>query len=173
MIKAVAILVLYAALVVALGLMAYLDAPDSANAATALIVPAAVAIVSLGCAAMAVFIHKHRTIGMIGIHAGMVVPLLVAIAVGHRAYVAHQASQRYQQTQTLWEQHVQGGGINTTAAREKFFKDKNAPDHDKAYLRGALVAIAAVSVQTFVTMLLARPKPPPRRPAPPAAAEPS
>lgn len=166
MFKAVAILVLYAVLVVALGILAYSDAPEGANAATALIVPIAVAVVSLGCAVMALLIHKQRTVGMIGIHLGIVIPLLVAIAVSHRAYVAHEASKSYQEGVSLWEQRVQGGGINTPAAREKFFEDNKYPEYDKGYLRGALVAIAAVSLQTFVTMIVARPKPPARKPKP-------
>ncbi|OAB63822.1 hypothetical protein AY599_18415 [Leptolyngbya valderiana BDU 20041] len=171
MLKAFAILVLYAVLVVALGILAYSDAPEGANAATALIVPIAVAVVSLGCAAMALMIHKNRTVGMIGIHLGIVIPLLVAIAVGHRAYVAHQASESYKEGQSLWEQRVQGGGINTPSAREKFFEENKYPDHDKGYLRGALVAISAVSLQTFVTMIVARPKPPARKPKPQADAD--
>ena len=171
MFKAVAILVLYAALVVVLGAIAYADAPEGANAATALIVPIAVAVVSVACAVMALLIHKHRTVGMIGIHLGIVVPLLVAIAVGQRAYATHTASKKYQETQQLWEQRIQGGAIGTPTARERFFEEAESPDHDKGYLRGALVAIAAVSVQTFVTMIVARPKPPARKPKP-AAPEP-
>lgn len=166
MLKAVAILVLYAVLVIALGILAYSDAPEAANKATALIVPIAVAVVSLACAVMALLIHKHRTVGMIGIHLGIVIPLLVAVAVGHRAYVAHQASESYKEGVSLWEQRVQGGAINTPAARERFFEENEYPEYDKGYLRGALVAIAAVSVQTFVTMIVARPKPPARKPKP-------
>jgi hypothetical protein len=166
MLKAVAILVLYAALVVALGVLAYADAPEGANAATALIVPIVVALVSIACAVMALMIHKKRTVGMIGIHLGIVVPLLVAVAVGFRAYSAHESSKHYLEGQALWEQRVQGGGINTPEARERFFDENEYPDHDKAYLRGTLVAISAVSLQTFVTMLVARPKPPARKPKP-------
>ncbi|MEQ8845186.1 MAG: hypothetical protein RIB58_10055 [Phycisphaerales bacterium] len=169
MFKAVAILILYAVLVIALGLLAYLDAPEGANKATALIVPLVIAGISVACAVMALFIHKKRTVGMIGIHLGIVFPLLVAVAVGHRGYVAHQASEKYQQTRDLWEQRVRDGGINTPGAREKFFDEANSDEYDKAYLRGALVAIAAVSLQTFVTMIVARPKPPARKPKPAAA----
>jgi len=164
MFKAVAILVLYAVLVVVLGVLAYLDAPEAANKATALIVPIIVAVVSLACAVMAALIHKHRTVGMIGIHFGIIFPLLVAFAVGHRAWVAHQASEAYQATQLQWEQKIASGAIGTPGARDRFFEEQGAPDHDKGYLRGALVAIAAVSVQTFVTMIVARPKPPARKP---------
>ena len=166
MLKAVAILVLYAVLVLALGALAFMDAPEDANAATALIFPAIIAVVSVACAVMAMLIHKNRTVGMIGIHFGIVFPLLVAIAVGHRAWVAHQASETYQATQLAWEQKIQGGAIGTPGARDKFFEEQNSPDYDKGYLRGALVAIAAVSLQTFVTMIVARPKPPARKPKP-------
>jgi len=171
MLKAVAILVLYSALVLVLGALAYADAPEGANKATALIFPGLIAIISLACAAMALFIHKKRTIGMIGIHVGIVFPLLVAVAVGHRAYKTHEASGQYREAVERWEQLVQEGAISTPEARERFFEEGDYPDHDKAYLRNTLVAISAVSLLTFVAMIAARPKPPARKPKPAPAAE--
>lgn len=166
MYKAVAILILYAVLVVALGVLAYTDAPEGANAKTALIVPIIIAAASLACVVMSLMIYKKRTIGMIGIHLGIVIPLLVAIGVGQRAYVTHEASEAYREGQTEWEKHVADGGIATPAARDRWFETAPYPEHDKGYLSGTLVAIAAVSLQTFVAMILARPKPPARKPKP-------
>lgn len=165
MYKAAAMLVLYAALVVLLGALAYASAPEGASAATALIVPVAVAVFSLAFAAMSLAIHKNRMLGMIGIHAGLVLPLLVAIASGHRAFVAQGASAAYRQAQGEWLQRVEAEpAVATPERRLAFFEERNAPAYDKAYVRNALAAISAVSLLTFVAMLAARPRPPARRP---------
>lgn len=165
MYKAVAILILYAVLVVALGVLAYTDAPEGASAKTALIVPIIIAAASLACVVMSLMIYKKRTIGMIGIHLGIVIPLLVAIGVGQRAYVTHESSKAYRAGQEAWALHVEAGAIGTPEAKEKYFEEHpEYPDHDKGYLSGTLVAIAAVSLQTFVALMLARPKPPARKP---------
>ncbi len=171
MLKAVAILVLYAALVLVMGALAFASAPEGANKITALIFPGLIAAVSLACVVMSLFINKKRTVGMIGIHLGIVFPLLVALAVGHRAYKVHQDSGQHNQAVELWEQRVQDGAISTPEARERFFEEGNYPEYDKAYLRTALVAISAISLVTFVAMIAARPKPPARKPKPEPAAE--
>ena len=171
MFKAVAILVLYSALVLVMGALAYASAPEGANKATALVFPGLIAAISVACAVMALFIHKARKIGMIGIHLGIVFPLLVAVAVGHRGYKVHQDSGQYREAVELWEQRVQEGAISTPEARERFFEEGNYPEYDKAYLRTALVAISAISLLTFVAMIAARPKPPARKPASEAADE--
>ncbi|MEO1278138.1 MAG: hypothetical protein AAFV77_04190 [Planctomycetota bacterium] len=171
MLKAVAILVLYAALVLVMGALAFASAPEGANKITALIFPGLIAAVSLACVVMSLFINKKRTVGMIGIHLGIVFPLLVAVAVGHRGYKVHQDSVQYGEAVELWDQRVQEGAISTPEARERFFEEGNYPEYDKAYLRTALFAISAISLITFVAMIAARPKPPARKPATEAPAE--
>lgn len=174
MYKAAAMLVVYAALVVVLGALAYASAPEGANKATALIVPVAIAVFALAFAVMALAIHKNRMLGMIGIHAGLVLPLLVALAVGHRAYKAQEATSAYAQAQAAWVERVDAEpAFATEENKAAHFEQRNAPDHDKAYLRNALVAISGVSLLTFVAMLAARPKPPARKPKPKPKSEPA
>lgn len=167
MFKAAAILVVYAALVVVLGALAFASAPEGANKATALIVPVAVALVAVALAVMSLAIHKNRALGMVGIHAGLILPLLVALAVGHRAYKAQGATSAYAKAQAAWVERVDAEpAFATEENKAAFFDERGAPDHDKAYLRNALVAISGVSLLTFVAMLAARPKPPARQPKP-------
>lgn len=53
-----------------------------ANAALPLVLSAALAV----CSVMALWIRKDRLIGMIGIHAGLVIPLVAAIALVWRGW---------------------------------------------------------------------------------------
>lgn len=79
----------YAAFLVICGFVAYFMAPPNAKAATALIVSSGTAALVVICAAMAGAIYRKRTVGMIGIHAGLVLPLLFAILFAARAYKAY------------------------------------------------------------------------------------
>ena len=78
----------YAVFLVVCGLVAYFMAPSGAGAGTALIVPSIAAALVVICAAMAGSLHRNRKLGMIGIHVGLVLPLLFAAAFAHRAYKA-------------------------------------------------------------------------------------
>jgi hypothetical protein len=53
-----------------------------ANAALPLLLAAALAL----CSIMSLWIRKDRVIGMIGIHAGLLVPLIAAVALAWRAW---------------------------------------------------------------------------------------
>lgn len=76
----------YAVFLVICGFVAYFMAPPTANAGTALIVSSGSAAVMVICAAMAGAIHRKRTVGMIGIHAGLLLPMLFAVLFAFRAY---------------------------------------------------------------------------------------
>ncbi|MEO1008745.1 MAG: hypothetical protein AAFX79_09265 [Planctomycetota bacterium] len=169
--KAVAILVGYAIAVVAMGVIAFALAPAQANAKTALIVPAAIAVLSLLCAGMAALLSVAKPIGMIGIHLGILLPLVVGIGVGQRAWVSHQASADYRETEQAWTDAVATGDQPDDAdARLAYFEAADATPYDKAYLRNALAVIALVSLAAFVAMLAARPRPADRGPTPDAVA---
>lgn len=76
----------YAGFLVACGLVAYVMASAQAKAATALIIPLIAAVLMILCGALASALHRNRTAGMIGIHAGLILPLLFAVAFGLRAF---------------------------------------------------------------------------------------
>src|SRR5262245_2226093 len=84
--KSSRIMFFYAGFLLACGLIAYFRAPPDAKAMTALIVPSAAAVLMVVCGAMARALARNRTVGMIGIHVGLVLPLIFAIAFGMRAY---------------------------------------------------------------------------------------
>jgi hypothetical protein len=86
----------YAIFLVACGLTAYFMAPPNANAATALVVSSVTAFLIVVCAVMAARLPRNRTVGMIGIHAGLVLPLLYAVLFGLRANASFaNANKRY------------------------------------------------------------------------------
>jgi uncharacterized membrane protein len=76
----------YAGFLVACGAVAYFMAPAGAKAGTALIVSSGAAALMVICASMAGAIHRNPTVGMIGIHTGLVLPLVFAALFAFRAY---------------------------------------------------------------------------------------
>ena len=76
--RAAMFMILYAVAMVLLGVLAYLLAPAGAASLTALIIPSACALLMLVCAIMSWRIASNRTMGMVGIHLGLVLPLLFA-----------------------------------------------------------------------------------------------
>lgn len=76
----------YAAFLFACGLTAFAMAGFESRAKTALIVGASTAAIMVICGLLARMIHARRGLGMIGIHAGLVLPLLFAALLGWRAY---------------------------------------------------------------------------------------
>jgi hypothetical protein len=84
--KSPAILYLYAAFLALCGLSAFAMSGFAANARTALIVGFGTALVIAICGVLAGMIEKSRTAGIIGIHVGLILPLVFAGLFGWRAY---------------------------------------------------------------------------------------
>ena len=83
------IMFLYAAFLAVCGFIAFAMAGFASNARTALIVGTGTAVVMIICGVLARMIHTNRTAGMIGIHVGLVLPLIFAALFGWRAYQAY------------------------------------------------------------------------------------
>ena len=79
----------YAVFLAACGFAAFAMAGFASNAKTALIVGCGTAAVMIICGLLAGIIKKNRTAGMIGIHAGLLLPLIFAGLFGWRAYKAY------------------------------------------------------------------------------------
>jgi uncharacterized membrane protein len=77
---------LYAAFLLLCGLIAFAWSGFAANAKTALIVGGATAVVMALCAWLASMLHRNRAAGMIGVHAGLILPLVFAALFGWRAF---------------------------------------------------------------------------------------
>ena len=57
---------------------------------TGIIIPTVCALAMVGCAALAAKLSTNRAMGMIGIHVGLLLPLVFAGAIGWRAYAGWQ-----------------------------------------------------------------------------------
>lgn len=84
--KSPRIMFLYAAFLLVCSLLAFVLADDKSKAGTALYMGGGSAIVIALCGFMAGQIHTRRVIGMIGIHAGLILPALFAIEFTRRGY---------------------------------------------------------------------------------------
>ncbi len=171
MIKAAIALFVYALLLVGMGLLAYRIAPPEANALTALIVPSVAAVLALASAVLCVLGLRNRKLGMIGAHAGLALPILFALAFAGRAFpattayldaraelaerpsasdLAQFADAAIQQGQTGVADVAAGMARDSAEALEAVSKD---------YLIVTLWSVTALSLQTFVVLLMLRPKP--------------
>jgi peptidoglycan/LPS O-acetylase OafA/YrhL len=81
----------YAGFLVLCGLLAFaLSGFDWTHGKTALVVPLGCAVIMAICAHFANKVHTNRAAGTIGIHAGLLFPLLFAVLVGWRAWKAYE-----------------------------------------------------------------------------------
>lgn len=167
---------LYAALILSLGILAYLIAPPGANAKTAVFVTGVCAAVMIAMGVMSLMIHKKRKVGMIGIHVGLILPLVFATTFLWRAGDNYRHSGVYQYFEHAYQADLKDRNAeDTTANRESFLSGakpesgNKIPTGDKGYLGFILTMLFGVSIAAFVVLLLSRPKLPPK-PAPVAAA---
>jgi hypothetical protein len=91
--KSPRLMMVYAVFLVACGVVAYFMAPTGSNPATALVVSSATAAIMVICAAMAGALNRNRTVGMIGIHAGLVLPVIFGALFAYRAVSTFQGAQ--------------------------------------------------------------------------------
>jgi hypothetical protein len=84
--KSPKIMFVYAAFIAICAAVAFMLAQDKSKAGTALYFGGGAAALVWVCGLMAMQIERKRAVGMIGIHVGLVLPLLFAIEFGRRAY---------------------------------------------------------------------------------------
>lgn len=87
--KAARIMWLYAGFILACSLAAFIMAADKSRATTALYAGGGSAVLVFICGVMARMIYSNKMVGMIGIHAGLVLPLLLGGLFGFRAYKSY------------------------------------------------------------------------------------
>lgn len=160
-------MVVYAAVLLAGGVIAFAIAPDKSEAKTALIVPAACATLVLISAGLSALLTKSKPAGMIGIHLGLVLPLLFAVAIGYRAYGAAAGVARHQELRSAYETDLESGNPDAADGFVVYAErvhGEEVAEHNKSYLRNTLFVLSAASTVAFVALLVQRP-----RPAAPAA----
>lgn len=173
--RAATIMFLYAALLVAFGVLAYLIAPPGANAKTAVIATGACAFIMAAMAVMTLMIKSKRTVGMVGIHLGLLLPLVFAGVFLMRAGAAYRSSGVHRYFDNAYVADIEDRGAeDTTANRDSFLSGAKPefgdeiPEGDKAYLGFILTMLFGVSVAAFMFLLLSRPELPPKQSAPKA-----
>ena len=143
-------MITYGLAVLFIGALTYFVAPPGSNALTALVISVATFIFMTACAVLSLQIDSNRRLGMIGIHVGLILPLLIALGPAMRLRgslnKAHEFNEAVKQTD----------GATVTV---ESMKDKAKP-HPVAYQSVGLGGIAAVSVFAFVALLVQRPRVP-------------
>ena len=145
----------------ALGFIAFMLAPEGAKASTALIVSGASAALLWIFAGLCVV--PGKTAQMIGIHGGLVLPLLLGGAFAFRGVSARSGVQAYEEQRAAFLETVNAGDAQDThEAYEAWIEETGADpklDHDKTYLMAILFTMAAVSFVTTAVLVAMRPKP--------------
>lgn len=162
MMKSAFLMVVYALAMIAMGVLAYLVALEGGKAVTALIIPAVCGGLMLVCAGLSTMgaLSQARgkgagKAGMIGIHLGLILPLVFAAAFVMRALPATAAFLDAK------AQLLKGTAAENLAAA---VLDRTASDGEAAaalgkdYLIVSLWALAFVSVLAFFAIVSHRPK---------------
>lgn len=143
----------YALAMLGIGYLTFIAAPPESKAWTALLVPGIGAAAVIACVVMATRITTNRTLGMIGIHVGLVLPLLMAAGSFWRLPGSLAKNSAYYANQTLKLPSDAGtGGTSVTLS--------SAAAHPTGYQAVGIGAIGTLSSFAFIAVLLLRPKPP-------------
>lgn len=92
MIRYALTLVFFAVALIALGYATYSIAPPGSKAITALYMSAGIGGLAVICAVLSLLIKGNRKLGMIGIHLGLIVPLLATVAPGIRFFMSQETA---------------------------------------------------------------------------------
>lgn len=152
--RAAKVMFVYAVVMVAAGGVAFALAPEGANAATALAVPAACGAVMVVCGLLAR--ASGSKLRATGVYLGMVFALLFSAVIGMRAVKTGDAATAYQERAAQWDATIGAMGDADDAIRTAFFDAVDAPDHDKSYLRNTLWFLTVASAGAFVGILVSR-----------------
>lgn len=170
MIRAAVLMVVYAALVIGLGAVTFLLAPAGANALTALIVPGVGGLAAMACAVMTVMGRspgadgRASKAGMIGVHAGMAVPLVLIAGAVMRAAPG---TGRFLDAKRAFTADDAGAQLLGRAlAGEDVGEQAEALTKD--YQLVGLWGVAGVSVMALAGLVALRPRVP-KQPASPVA----
>ncbi|MDX2115615.1 MAG: hypothetical protein SFZ24_08355, partial [Planctomycetota bacterium] len=140
-------LMAYGVSVLFVGGLTWAVAPPGASAVTALIIGAGACVLAVTCAVLALRIRSQRVAGMIGIHGGLALPLVIAIGPAMRLPSSFDGARAF--NAAVREQP-------TIVSRESL-ADKSKP-HPVAYQTVGLGGVGALSVFAFVALLAQRPR---------------
>lgn len=143
----------YGLAILFIGGLTWFVAPPGASAITALAVSVIGAVLMGVCAALTLRLENNRRLGMIGIHAALVLPLVLALGAGMRLRASLDKANTFNNALRAAPVAVSMESIAN--------KDLPSP---VAYQTVGLGSIAAVSLFAFVALLAQRPAPGATRP---------
>ncbi len=184
--RAALLMILYAAALVGLGLLAFFLAPPTAKATTAIAVPAVCALLMVACGVAA--LTSNATARAVGVYAGVLLPLIFAVAFFLTGENRYRLSGQYRYIQGVllpeamtsgnppesseaffvqraFEARAVAGAVERTPEARAEFERRVAAgeirilDHDPAYLARILFVMHALSVAVFIALLMMRPRP--------------
>lgn len=150
MTKFAIVMIAYALAMLGVGYLTYSVAPPGSNAWTALLVPGIGAAAVTACVIMGLRIDGDRRLGMIGIHAGLALPLLMSIGSFARLPGSLQKNRDYYEHSLLKTSEGETTGVGTVTGKT----------HPTGYQAVGIGSIGTLSLFAFVSVLLLRPKPP-------------
>lgn len=173
-------MLVYAVCLLISGYVTMSVAPPGAKPATAFIIPAVAAALSIAAAVLGLMIKSNRKLGMIGIHVGLVLPLI--FAAGSLSRVAGSIGSAQEFNDQLGQIHtaLQQPGTEVTLTRvddpesdrerdmlmqASWVQDgtpttisPESPWKPYGYQSVGMISIAMLSVLAFVALLLHRPE---------------
>ncbi|MBL0926284.1 MAG: hypothetical protein IBJ11_01355 [Phycisphaerales bacterium] len=150
--KAAVVMIAYGLALLSIGYVTYSVAPPGANAWTALLITLVGAGLMIACAVLTLRIRQNRLPGIIGVHAGLVLPLLLAIGPAMRLSGSLENAAKFNDA-------VKAGSVTVVTQTGE---NKNTIPHPVAYQAVGLASIAVLSIFAFIALLMLRPPLPPR-----------
>ncbi|HBS28874.1 MAG TPA: hypothetical protein DEB06_05365 [Phycisphaerales bacterium] len=151
-------MIAYALTLLAIGTITYLVALPGSGALTALLIPALGGAAMTVCAVLALRIGSNRTLGMVGIHAGLALPLVLALGSGLRLRASMEKAQ-------VFNDQVRSAPVAVSAVT----RDTRDEPRPLGYQAVGIGAIASVSVFAFIALVCLRPRPGPKATEPDAS----
>ncbi len=177
MIRYALTLVVFAAVLIALGYATYTVAPPGSKAMTALYMSSGIGGIAVICAVLSLLIKSNRKLGMIGIHLGLIVPLLAMIPPGIRFFISQETTIAANQEIDRLNELLDQGDAPTAAlvlvdgeegSEEAWVLDFESGTpvrlndllRPKGYQAVGLAGTSLLGFFAFAVLLLQRPKPP-------------
>lgn len=166
-------LIAYAVALVAIGYVTYILAPDGANARTALAISGGIGVLCVVCAVLALLIRGNRTLGMIGVHVGLLLPLVALAGTSFRVGGAMEnaragndalatLSAQAEDAQSVMVQRPEKGELRLVFPDAAETVDMNKVLHPKGYQAVGIASSSALSAFAFLALVFHRPKLPPK-----------
>jgi hypothetical protein len=156
MLKAATMMIVYAAALLLVGVITFMVAPPGSHPLTALLIPGVCAALMVACAVLTIMgagqARNGRGVGkqgMLGVHLGILLPLLFTLAFLIRAIPATNAYLEVKSALNPDQPVAAATAVLDEDSRKAFSKD---------YLAVALWSLTALSSLGFASLLVLRPK---------------